>query len=107
MATQNEGAAPDRESWRLMLFLSGYNETWDPIANAVRHICNEYLDGHYELDVIDVLQKPDQAQEYDILLTPTLIRTQPLPLVRLSGDLSDAAKLSEMLELKSRTDWNE
>lgn len=101
MTAHDTPQGSQNESWQLILFLSGYNPTWDPIANAVRQMCAEYLEGHYKLEVIDILQQPEQAQAHAILLTPMLIRKHPEPVLRISGDLADISKLSERLQLKS------
>ena len=56
------------------------------IAN-LRRICEQELAGQYELEIIDVLEFPDLAEDEKILATPTLIKSLPLPLRRVIGDL--------------------
>lgn len=68
------------------------------IANLQR-ICDEELKGQYDLEIIDVLEFPDLAEDEKILATPTLIKTLPLPLRRVIGDLSDKDKVLLGLEL--------
>lgn len=55
----------------------------------LRDICSVELGGDAEVDVIDVLDRPDLAERDRILATPTLIKNQPAPSSRISGDLSD------------------
>jgi circadian clock protein KaiB len=62
------------------------------IANLKR-ICDEDLHGRYELQIIDVLEHPEQAETEKILATPTLIKQLPPPLRRVIGDLSDKDKV--------------
>lgn len=62
------------------------------IANLQR-ICDADLDGQYEVQIIDVLEHPQLAEDEKILATPTLIRRLPLPLRRVIGDLSDRDKV--------------
>ena len=62
------------------------------IANLQR-ICETDLGGKYTLEVIDVLEHPDQAERDKILATPTLIKQLPPPLRRVIGDLSDKEKV--------------
>jgi circadian clock protein KaiB len=58
------------------------------------------LDDEYELEVIDVLEKPQLAEDEKILATPTLIKKLPAPVRRLIGDLSDTEKVLLGLDLK-------
>lgn len=62
------------------------------IANLQR-ICEEELQGRYELQIIDVLEHPQLAEDEKILATPTLIKRLPPPLRRVIGDLSDKEKV--------------
>jgi len=43
----------------------------------------------YQLDIVDVLEHPDLAEQDRILATPTLVRLQPRPVRKLVGDLRD------------------
>jgi circadian clock protein KaiB len=58
------------------------------------------------MQVIDVLEQPQLAEDEKILATPTLIKRLPPPLRRVIGDLSDKDKVLIGLELRtgSRTD---
>jgi circadian clock protein KaiB len=47
-----------------------------------------------------VLEHPDRAEDEKILATPTLIKTLPLPLRRVIGDLSDKDKVLLGLEVQ-------
>jgi circadian clock protein KaiB len=62
------------------------------IAN-LRRICEEDLEGEYELQIIDVLEDPEAAEDDKILATPTLIKQLPPPLRRIIGDLSNTEKV--------------
>ena len=62
------------------------------IAN-LRRLCEEELNGQYELEIIDVLENPQLAEDEKILATPTLIKRLPPPLRRVIGDLSDKEKV--------------
>jgi circadian clock protein KaiB len=59
----------------------------------LRKICDEELEGRYELQIIDVLAQPQLAENEKILATPTLIKQLPLPLRRVIGDLSDRERV--------------
>jgi circadian clock protein KaiB len=71
------------------------------IAN-LRRICDEDLAGEYELQIIDVLEHPQLAEDEKILATPTLVKQLPPPLRRVIGDLSDREKVLLGLELRRK-----
>lgn len=81
------------------MFVTGASSrTGTAIAN-LRRICEQELGGQYDLEIIDVLEHPDVAEHEKILATPTLIKSLPLPLRRVIGDLSDTEKVLLGLEV--------
>lgn len=60
---------------------------------SIRRLCEEYLPGRYDLEVIDIYQQPDHAVLAQIIAAPTLVKQLPLPLRRFIGNLSDHKKL--------------
>jgi circadian clock protein KaiB len=86
----------------LKLYVCGASPRADAAVANLRHICDNDLRGDYSLDVIDVLEQPDLAEEAKVLATPTLIKLLPLPLRRIIGDLSDKEKLLVGLEIGRR-----
>ena len=88
----------------LRLFVtSASSRTVTAIAN-LRRICEQELQGQYELEIIDVLEYPELAENEKILATPTLIKSLPLPLRRVIGDLSNTEKVLLGLEVHARGD---
>ena len=71
------------------------------IAN-LRDICREELDASYEIVIIDVLERPQLAEDEKILATPTLIKQLPPPLRRIIGDLSNRANVLIGLDLQQQ-----
>jgi circadian clock protein KaiB len=65
------------------------------------HQLLESYDGEHQLDIVDVLQHPQQAEDARVLATPTLIREQPLPVRVLVGDLSNLNRVREALNLST------
>ena len=57
------------------------------------------MPGRYELSVIDVEAEPGAAEKADVIATPTMIRREPAPEVRLVGDVSDEAAILAALDL--------
>ena len=58
------------------------------MANTKR-VCEEYLQGRYELEVIDIWQQAGLARDAQIVAVPTLVKRLPAPLQRLVGDMSN------------------
>ncbi len=80
-------------TYLLRLFVTGASaRTAIAIANLQR-ICEQELEGRYEIQIIDVLEFPEIAENERILATPTLLKTLPLPLRRVIGDLSDTERV--------------
>ena len=88
----------------LRLYVTGAtNRSVEAITN-IKRICEEYLEGRYELEVIDLYQMPSLAQGDQIIATPTLIKKLPLPFRRIIGDLSNIEKVLLGLDLKKMKD---
>lgn len=57
------------------------------------------LRGNVDLTIIDIGADPQAAADMKVAVTPMLIRTNPLPLVRVPGDLSEKDRVLTMLGL--------
>lgn len=88
----------------LRLFVTGKSLRTTTAVNNLRRICEQELAGAYDLEIIDVLEYPDLAEDEKILATPTLIKSLPLPLRRVIGDLSDKEKVLFGLQVEPRQD---
>ncbi len=55
----------------------------------IKRICDRHLSGRYRLDVVDLYQQPARAKEDNVVAAPTLVRTEPGPIRKIVGDLSD------------------
>ena len=84
----------------LRLYVTGSSARAETAVANLRRICEQELAGKYELEVIDVLQHPQLAEDEKILATPTLIKQLPPPLRRVIGDLSDKEKVLLGLEVR-------
>jgi circadian clock protein KaiB len=88
------GRRPDvSSSYILKLYVTGKTPRTERAVANLRRICTEDLRGKYELQIIDVLENPQLAEDEKILATPTLIKRLPPPLRRVIGDLSDKEKV--------------
>jgi len=99
---------PDRQVGRsaplnkylLKLYVTGTSPRTNVAIANLQRICEQELEGKYELQIIDVLESPQLAEDEKILATPTLIKQLPPPLRRVIGDLSDKEKVLFGLEVR-------
>lgn len=88
-------------TYRLRLYITGRTPRAERALANLRRICSEELAGQYELEIIDVLERPQLAENEKILATPTLIRELPPPLRRVIGDLSDTERVLLGLDVRA------
>jgi circadian clock protein KaiB len=78
---------------KLFLYVAGKTpKSVAAIANLDR-ICAEFLEGQYVTEVVDLKQSPHLAREHNIVAIPTLVRSLPVPIRKIIGDLSDVQKV--------------
>lgn len=87
-------------NYLLKLYIAGRDARAQAAIANLRHLCEHELRGQYELEIIDVLEDPERAEQAKILATPTLIKQLPPPLRRVIGDLSDKEKLLFGLDVR-------
>lgn len=90
--------------YKLRLFVTGSTPRSTRAIDNLRRICAANLDGRYELEVIDVYDRPETTREFQIVATPTLVKVLPEPLRKIIGDLSDELKVLAGLDLAPRTE---
>jgi circadian clock protein KaiB len=93
---------PNQDIYVLRLYLSGLTPRSTEALAALRTVCEQYLQGRYQLEVIDLFQYPDRAENDEVVATPTLVKALPPPLRRLVGDLSNTERLLVGLQLQKR-----
>jgi circadian clock protein KaiB len=90
----------DGETYVLRLHVTGATSRSRRAILNINAICVKHLEGKYNLEIVDILQKPALAREAQIVAAPTLIKLLPLPLRRIIGDLSDTERVLAGLDLK-------
>jgi circadian clock protein KaiB len=88
------------EKYLLRLYITGTTSRSIQAITNLKKICEEYLEGRYELEVIDLYQKPGLAKGDQIIAAPTLIKQLPLPFRRIIGDMSNKEKVLLGLDLR-------
>ncbi|MDO9106360.1 MAG: circadian clock protein KaiB [Methylovulum sp.] len=86
--------------FQLKLYITGKTPRSENAIRNLRQICEENLDKQYEIEIIDILEHPQLAEDERILATPTLIKILPPPLRRLIGDLSETEKVLLGLDIR-------
>jgi circadian clock protein KaiB len=86
--------------YSLRLYVTGQTPRSAASIRNLREVCDEFLGGSYELQVIDLYRRPELAKEAQVVAAPTLIKKLPLPLRRLVGDLSNKNEVLLGLDLK-------
>ncbi len=94
--------ASSAERYVLRLYVTGMTPRSQRAIENLRQACEEHLKGRYELEVIDIFQHPSLAEGEQIIAAPTLVKSLPLPLRRLVGDLSDRERVLLGLDLRTR-----
>ncbi len=86
----------------LKLYIAGQSPKSVNAITNIKKICEENLQGRYELDVIDLYQQPQLAQGEQIIAIPTLIRKLPPPLRRIIGDMSNTERVLVGLDIQKK-----
>jgi circadian clock protein KaiB len=68
----------------------------------LRTICDEKIPAAYEIEVIDLSKNPQMASDKNIIATPAIFRTLPIPVIRSIGDLSETDRALLGLDLGQR-----
>ncbi len=97
-----ETGDPPREHYVLRLYVAGSTLQSNRAIANIAQVCEEHLEGSYDLQVIDLYKQPALARGEQIIAAPTLIKKLPLPLRRLIGDLSDTERVLVGLDLVPR-----
>ncbi len=91
-----------KENYVLRLYVTGMTPKSTRAIENIKKICQEHLDGRYNLEVIDIYQRPTLAEGEQIIAAPTLVKKLPLPLRRFIGDMSNQEQIVMGLDLKHK-----
>ncbi|MDY6988501.1 MAG: circadian clock KaiB family protein [Thermodesulfobacteriota bacterium] len=101
-AFKEAAKALEKEEYVLRLFVTGQTPKSTRAISNIKQICEDHLQGRYELEVVDLYQYPKLAKGEQIIALPTLVKKLPLPIRRLVGELSDTEKVLFGLDIKER-----
>ena len=91
------------ERYVLRLYVTGMTQRSTEAFSTIKALCEERLQGRYELEVIDIYQHPQLAIDEQIIAVPTLVKKLPAPLRRLVGDLSNEERVLLGLDLRRKS----
>ena len=90
------------DNFALRLYVAGQTPKAVRAFSNLRRICEEHLQGRYEIEIIDLLENPQLARGDQILAVPTLVRRLPEPIKKIIGDLSNKERVLVGLDLRAR-----
>ena len=102
MATQvqYEPKAGEPPEWLLKLYVAGQTPRCLAAFANLKRICEEHLQGKYQIEVIDLSINPRLAKGDQIVAIPTLVRHLPEPVKKIIGDLAEEERVLVGLNLK-------
>jgi len=105
VTAEYEQALKDRKKQKyvLRLYVAGNNLRSQIAVENVKKICEEYLKGRYELEVVDIYQDQTKNPVDLVLAAPTLVKKLPLPLRKVVGDMTRKEKVLVGLDLLARS----
>ncbi len=81
--------AETQDSYSFRIFVTGESLRSQRAATNLHSLCAAALGDGFEIEVVDVLERPELAESERIIATPTVLRLSPPPSRRVVGDLSD------------------
>jgi len=92
----------EKGEYVLRLYVSGMTPNSVQAIENVRKICEEHLEGRYQLEIVDIYQQPIFAKEGQIVAAPTLVKELPPPLRKFIGNLSQTEKILLGLDIRTK-----
>lgn len=89
-----------QDRWELRLYIAGQTPKSTLALKNITRYCEEYLEGQYTIEVVDLLKNPQLAEGDQIFAIPTLVRKLPEPMRKIIGDLSNEEKVLVGLNIR-------
>jgi circadian clock protein KaiB len=94
--------SPNNKVWQLRLYVAGQSPKCLTAFANLKRICEEHLADRYDIEIVDLLERPQLAAGDQILAIPTLVRKLPEPVRKIIGDLSNTERVLVGLDLRER-----
>ncbi len=88
-----EDAASQPINWVFRLYVAGVTANSTRAIANLYDICRKYIDGPYDIEIVDILDDPLRPLQEGVLATPTLVKISPPPEIQLWGTLDDRDKV--------------
>jgi circadian clock protein KaiB len=92
-----------KPEYQLRLYVAGQTPKSMQALQNLNKLCEQYLEGKYTIEVIDLLVNPQLAEGDQILAIPTLVRKVPVPIRKIIGDLSNEQRVLVGLDIREQT----
>ncbi len=84
----------------LRLYVAGQTPRSLAAISNLKKICGDQEGDRYRIEVIDLVKNPALARDHQILAIPTLVRSLPVPIRKIIGDLSDTDRVMVGLDIR-------
>lgn len=99
-AFEKAAAEESKAQFVLTLYVTGLRPRSQRAIQNIRRLCEKHLAGRHELRIVDIYQQPTLAKDAQIVAAPTLVKTLPLPLRQIIGDMTDDGRVLIALGVK-------
>jgi len=89
-----------RRVYKLRLYVAGQTPKSIRAFANLKALCEEHLQDRYQIEVIDLLERPQLARGDQIVAIPTLVRRLPPPVRKIIGDLADTVRVLVGLDVQ-------
>ena len=87
--------------YEFRLYIANGNPRTSSTIENIMILLKEELNDEFNIEIMDVQKHSDSVKEYDVVVTPTLVKTSPPPLIKVIGDLNDKKSVLIGLGLSS------
>ncbi len=101
-AEENAIETDEKDVYNLRLYVAGQTEKSMEAFENLKKIAEEYLQGRYKIEVVDLMKNPQLAEGDQILAIPTLVRKLPPPIRKIIGNLSNTERVLVGLDIQPR-----
>ena len=88
------------QAFKLRLYVAGQTPKSIRAFANLKVLCDEHLQGRYQIEVIDLLEHPEMARGDQIVALPTLVIKLPQAVRKIIGDLSNTDRALVVLALQ-------
>lgn len=91
---------PRAQSFKFRLYVADRTPNSALAMANLTALCRTYLPDRHEIEVVDVLRRPERAMADGVFMTPALVKLTPAPIIRLIGTLSRTQATLQALGLE-------